>query len=157
MTAVSAAIVDTVEQAHGLVHAALELQDNGALVIYDAVIVDRKAVEHDDAAIDPRPTSLAVPASAVGGILGMLIAGPLGFMLGGASVGAAVALASRLKHGRFSRDDIAELSRLASDRQATPGAPAACVVGLLIEREGEPAFARLAEREGARPVRLRAA
>jgi uncharacterized membrane protein len=157
MAEVIAVVVDTVEHAHGLVHAALQLQETGALVIYDAVIVDSTAVEHDDDAIDPRPTSLAVPASAVGAIVGMLVAGPLGFMLGGAAVGAAVVLASRLKHGRFSRDDIAELSRLASEGGTAEGPPSGCVVGLLMESDGEPAFALLAEREGARPVRLRAA
>jgi hypothetical protein len=157
MTEVIAAVVDTVEHAHGFVHAALDLQATGALVIYDAVIVDRRVVEHDDDAIDPRTLSLAVPASAVGAIVGMLIAGPLGFVLGGASAGAATALASKLRHGRFSRGDLAELSRLARERYSAQNAPTGCVVGLLIDREGESAFEELAAREGAKPVRLRAA
>jgi uncharacterized membrane protein len=157
MRQVIAVVVDTVEHAHGLVDAALELQANGSLVIYDAVIVDRKAVDHDEDALDPTPTSFAVPASAAGAIVGMLVAGPLGFVLGGASVGAAVALASKLKHGRFSRDEIAELSRLARVGLTASGGHAGCVVGLLIEGDGEPAFAQLVERAGAKPVRLRAA
>src|SRR5262245_13677046 len=65
--------------------AALHLQEQRELVLHDAVFVRR--TEHSPAEVidtlDPTPIAAVVPSSLFGALIGTLVAGPLGFLIGG--------------------------------------------------------------------------
>jgi uncharacterized membrane protein len=78
--------------------AALGLQENKLLTVHDAVLVRRAAdgsVEVSEST-DPTPVAAAVPSGLVGALVGTLIAGPLGFLIGGVLAAGGGALAAKL-------------------------------------------------------------
>lgn len=149
VTEVIALVLASPREAHGVLDAALALEDRGLLVVHDAVIVDRRDSEYDDAALDPTPAAVAVPTALVGALIGVLTVGPLGFLLGGALAGSTAAVVAKLAGGRFTRAELDELRAL--------GSPDRCVLGLLVAERANAAVAELAAVAGSEPVRLRAA
>jgi uncharacterized membrane protein len=89
---------DTQVLAHQALHAALGLQEDHALVVHDAVVIDAASGASATivATMDPLPFAAAVPASLIGAVVGTLLAGPLGLIIGGVVVGGAGALAAKL-------------------------------------------------------------
>ena len=78
--------------------AALRLQDQDLIMVHDAVFVTRS----EDGRIqvtetmDPTPVAAAVPSSLFGALVGTLIAGPLGFLIGGVLAGGGGAIVAKL-------------------------------------------------------------
>lgn len=68
------------EMARQALRAALQLQEDGAIVVHDAALI-----EGDDviASLDPTPFAAAVPSALLGALIGTLVAGPIGLLVGG--------------------------------------------------------------------------
>ncbi len=89
---------DSLLRAQEAMLAALGLQEQKQLTVHDAVFVDRAAdgsVEISEST-DPTPVAAAVPSSLFGALVGTLVAGPLGFLIGGVLAGGGGALAAKL-------------------------------------------------------------
>jgi len=99
--------------------AALRLQEQGKLVLHDAVFVSRS--ENTPAEVietmDPTPVAAAVPSSLFGALIGTLVAGPLGFLIGGVLAGGTGALVAKLIDTGISDDVIQQLRELTSPGQ----------------------------------------
>ena len=78
--------------------AALRLQEQGELVLHDAVFVSRDEGSPAEVieTMDPTPVAAAVPSSLFGALVGTLVAGPLGFLIGGVLAGGTGALVAKL-------------------------------------------------------------
>jgi uncharacterized membrane protein len=100
--------------------AVLGLEEEGLLVLHEAVFVTRHAhgPAHVTGSTDPTAAAAAVPSSLFGALVGTLVAGPLGFLIGGVVAGGTGALVSRLVATGIPHHVIAELRELTRPGQS---------------------------------------
>lgn len=89
---------DSALKAQEALLAALRLQEEELLTLHDAVFVNRSEDGHTEIVetSDPVPVAAAVPSSLFGALIGTLVAGPIGFLVGGVLAGGGGALAAKL-------------------------------------------------------------
>ena len=93
---------------------AMRFQDDELIDIEDAVFVTRG----EDGRVtiteraDPTPIAAAVPSSLFGAFIGTLVAGPLGFLIGGVIAGGGGALIARLVETGIPQRVVGELQEL---------------------------------------------
>jgi uncharacterized membrane protein len=93
---------------------AQRFQDQDLITVDDAVFVTRATdgqvtvTEHSD----PMPLAAAVPSSLFGALVGTLVAGPLGFLIGGVLAGGGAALVTRIVETGIPQRVVGELQEL---------------------------------------------
>lgn len=110
---------DTPDKARDALLAAARLQEQGQLVLHDAVFVSCSDDSPDEVieTRDPTPIAAAVPSSLFGALVGTLVAGPLGFLIGGVLAGGTGALVAKLVDTGIPDQAIRELRDLAKPHQ----------------------------------------
>jgi uncharacterized membrane protein len=118
---------DSREAARDALGSALRLESD-EITVHDAVLVARDREGHVEVATreDPFPVAAAVPCCLVGAVAGAVLAGPLGFLVGGAVGGGGGALVARLVQAAIPHRVIGELRKLAR--------PGKTVIALLVSR-----------------------
>jgi uncharacterized membrane protein len=98
----------TREMSRQALQAALQLQEEGRIVIHDAVMLDGAEVT---ASMNPTPYAAAVPSALLGALIGTLLAGPLGLLVGGIVGGGSGALTARFADTGLPQHVMVDLQR----------------------------------------------
>jgi uncharacterized membrane protein len=105
---------DSFPDAEEALASALRFQDDNLITVEDAVFVSRApdgqvtVTQHSD----PMPLAAAVPSSLFGALVGTLVAGPLGFLIGGVLAGGGAALVTRIVEAGIPERVVGELQEL---------------------------------------------
>jgi uncharacterized membrane protein len=96
------------ELARQALRAALQMQEDGELVVHDAALI-----EHDEvvATLDPLAYAAAVPSALIGALVGALVAGPVGLLVGGIVGAGSGALTARAAETGLPAHVVDELRR----------------------------------------------
>jgi uncharacterized membrane protein len=124
-------------KAHEAMLAALRLQDQNFITIHDAVFVTRfedGQIEVTET-VDPTPVAAAVPSSLFGALVGTLVAGPLGFLIGGVLAGGGGALAAKLIDTGIPDRVVGELQELTIPGQTVLALLVSDIAGMVIIEE----------------------
>ncbi len=117
--------------------AAMRLQEHGLLTVHDAVFVTRH--EHGQAEVtssmDPTTVAAAVPSSLFGALVGTLVAGPLGFLIGGVLGGGGGALVARLVDTGIPHKVVGELQELTKPNQTVLALLVSDIAGMAVIEE----------------------
>jgi len=137
---------DTPGLAHEALQSATRLADDELMTIHDAVLVDRSVDgrTHVERAGAPSIAAI-VPSLLAGAVVGALVAGPVGFLIGGVLVGVGAALVIKLVASSIPHHVVGEL------RERTR--PGQTVLALLVSDIAGPAvLEELRKFRGARVV-----
>lgn len=115
--------------------AAFWLQDRQRLTIHDAAFVTRLADGTVSVAetTDPTPVAAAIPTSLFGALVGTLVAGPIGFLIGGVLGGGGGALVAKLVDVGIPHRVIAELRELTRPGQTVLALLVSDVAGTVVD------------------------
>ncbi|MGN6107844.1 MAG: DUF1269 domain-containing protein [Kofleriaceae bacterium] len=117
--------------------AALHLQEQRKLALHDAVFVSRRTDGTAEVVetSDPTPVAAAVPSSLFGALVGTLVAGPVGFLIGGVLAGGGGALAARLIDTGIPDRVVGELQDLTQPGQTVLALLVSDIAGMAVIEE----------------------
>lgn len=128
---------DSTLRAHEAMLSALRLQEKELITIHDAVFVSRAEDGSTTVAetTDPAPVAAAVPSSLFGALVGTLVAGPLGFLIGGVLAGGGGALVAKLIDTGIPDDVVGQLQELTKPGQTVLALLVSDIAGMAVIEE----------------------
>jgi uncharacterized membrane protein len=128
---------DSTAKAHEALQSALRLQEHDLLTLHDAVFVCRAedGTTQITETADPTPVAAAVPSSLFGALVGTLVAGPLGFLVGGVLAGGGGALAAKLIDTGIPTRIVSELQELTRPGQTVLALLVSDIAGMAVIEE----------------------
>jgi len=96
------------ELARQALRAALDMHDEGSLVVHDAALIEEEEVV---STLDPLAFAAAVPSALIGALVGIFVAGPIGLLVGGVVGGPSGALTARCAETGLPAHVVEELRR----------------------------------------------
>jgi uncharacterized membrane protein len=128
---------DSALRAQEALLAAMRLQEQDLITVHDAVFVSRSedGTTHVGETTDPAPVAAAVPSSLFGALVGTLVAGPLGFLIGGVLAGGGGALAAKLIDTGIPDGVVGELQELTRPGQTVLALLVSDIAGMAVIEE----------------------
>lgn len=128
---------DSAVRAQEAMLAAYRLQEQDLITVHDAVFVSRDAdgTTSVTESTDPAPVAAAIPSSLFGALVGTLVAGPLGFLIGGVLAGGGGALVAKLIDTGIPDDVVGQLQELTKPGQTVLALLVSDIAGMAVIEE----------------------